>query len=716
MQGESTKGKRRRKRNRFRPIINLSQERASYFFFVGLLIISIFGCVASGAPKQGFYGIIFVSIGILVALFPPVFMTSKWLLGGLSLFLLSLSASLLPRNFAGSQSWRTNLETLELDTGGLISPHPAATVESIIIVISIITIGLCALGHRIGRDNLLKIATLFVLAVTSYTGISIIVTQNDWVWAWDTNKQFGFFPNANHMATLMVMGSLVCVACLLMYVKKKNWLASMIMIFALGIISWAILGHSISRAGLILFASFQILWFMFIGKRNINHKLSTSFIVLFVLAVSLFLLSDTRLEDRVLKLLSNKKDSATFYNSNVGNNISYLGIRKYIHADTYRMIQSEPWTGIGLGNYEFVFPFYREDTTNAYEKMSDYNVLHPESNWLDLTSQGGVLSFFFALTTILGLLISTVLRNRKSRSWLLCLSCVCSVFCILVHGIFDVPGQKIGIVMSGILLIGITTKPNYNKDKISTQRAIIVYQLLAVGIFVFGLMLTHSQWFSSDAILFSDTKTRINKIQNLYQLSIDSARKKDIASQKKYITAAIDLTDKAIKSSPLDSELHFIRGKLYSFLDGSEDKIKNSFQIESLLDPIWVSLPLRQSKVWLFIDIKETRRLWVKALERSSKLEGSFSKYAWNEILVQAKQHPVLIRDVYEIIIDKDDFYYFKLWMDHAGNKNINVQMPQILRNNSLTSDIKNDILSHWKKKAPQDYGKYFEASLLNKD
>ena len=69
-----------------------------------------------------------------------------------------------------------------------------------------------------------------------------------------------------------------------------------------------------------------------------------------------------------------------------------------------------------------------------------------------------------------------------------------------------------------------------------------------------------------------------------------------------------------------------------------------------------------QSKVWLFIDIKETRRLWVKALERSSKLEGSFSKYAWNVILVQAKQHPVLIRDVYEIIIDKDDFYYFKLY------------------------------------------------------
>ena len=134
MQGESSKGKRRRKRNKFRPSLNISQEKASYFFFIGLLIIAIFGCVASGAPKQGFYGILFVSIGILVALFPPAFITSKWLIIGLTLFLISLSASLLPRDFASSQSWRTNLESLGLDTGNLISPHPAATIESLIIV------------------------------------------------------------------------------------------------------------------------------------------------------------------------------------------------------------------------------------------------------------------------------------------------------------------------------------------------------------------------------------------------------------------------------------------------------------------------------------------------------------------------------------------------------------------------------------------------------
>ena len=31
--------------------------------------------------------------------------------------------------------------------------------------------------------------------------------------------------------------------------------------------------------------------------------------------------------------------------------ISIFGLRKYIHADAYKMIQSEPWTGTGLRNF-----------------------------------------------------------------------------------------------------------------------------------------------------------------------------------------------------------------------------------------------------------------------------------------------------------------------------------------------------------------------------
>ncbi|MDC0201498.1 hypothetical protein OAK04_03795, partial [Verrucomicrobia bacterium] len=261
------------------------------------------------------------------------------------------------------------------------------------------------------------------------------------------------------------------------------------------------------------------------------------------------------------------------------------------------------------------------------------------------------------------------------------------------------------------LLIGISLKPNYSADRASPRYVTFIYKLLAIGIFSLGLTLVHSQWFSSKSIIFSDTQSRVNKIQNLYQLSINAAREKDDANQKQYIMSAIDLTENAIRRSPLDPNLHYMRGKLYGFLDGKEDKVKSSFKIESALDPTWVNLPLRQSQVWLFIDLKETRRLWTEVLERANNINDNFSRLTWIKVLAQARQHPIQIRTAYEIIMDKDDPYYIKRWMDSAGSKNVNTQIPKILKNNSLRGDTKNNIFNYWKKIAPADYERYLESA-----
>ena len=151
---------------------------------------------------------------------------------------------------------------------------------------------------------------------------------------------------------------------------------------------------------------------------------------------------------------------------------------------------------------------------------------------------------------------------------MLCLSSILSVFCVLIHGIVDVPGQKIGILIIAILLIGITLKPN-NKDRILPKYNILTYQLLAVGIFSLGLILIYSQWIKSYSFIFSDSQSCMNKIQKKYQLSINAAKERDIVNQKKFITSAIHLTEEAIKRTPLDSDLYFIRGKLLSFLNGN---------------------------------------------------------------------------------------------------------------------------------------------------
>ena len=74
-----------------------------------------------------------------------------------------------------------------------------------------------------------------------------------------------------------------------------------------------------------------------------------------------------KLEDRIENLVENKESSPKILNKDNKNDYtSILGLRKYIHTDTYRMIQSEPWTGTGLGTYEFIYPFYKKDSMDDY--------------------------------------------------------------------------------------------------------------------------------------------------------------------------------------------------------------------------------------------------------------------------------------------------------------------------------------------------------------
>ena len=317
----------------------------------------------------------------------------------------------------------------------------------------------------------------------------MLFLKYEWQWQWDPNNQFGFFANRNHMATLMVMGSLAGVGSLFIYLKKSNWAAFTITLMSTSIICWAILGYSISRAGLILFISFQMIWFLCVGKKHLNYKLVTSFLILFTLAVILFVLSDTHLEKRLDKLVNPRSSNSKILSDEAKDNYkSILGLRKYIHLDTYNMIKSEPWTGTGLGTYEFIFPFYKKESTFFNDVVSSSSVLHSESNWLDLTSQAGILSAITCLIIILAVIFSTAKRNKKSRSWLLVVSCLLSVICLLTHGFIDVPGQKIGIVMSGILLFGISIKPSHSEDKVLPRYVTFIYQLLAIGIFSLGLI------------------------------------------------------------------------------------------------------------------------------------------------------------------------------------------------------------------------------------
>ncbi|MFL2480903.1 MAG: O-antigen ligase family protein [Verrucomicrobiales bacterium] len=677
----------------------IKSDNTSFYFFIGLVVIALFACVSAGGPRQGFYGVVFLSIGILIALFPPRFSISKWILLGAGLFFLASSLSFLPRELAGTQAWRINLESLGLDTGKLITPHPAKSIELLFIIGATLITLLCTLGHRVSRQRLLKIASFFLLLVAVYAGISMLFKEYQWEWSWNPNDQFGFFGNRNHMATLMVIGSLISTGTLSLSIIRKKWFLSLVSGIALGILCWAILGYNTSRAGILLFIIFQISWFLLLGKKFLNPKIITSFLVLVILSTILFIVSDTQLEKRLKKMMGIEEIAPTpIIEAEKQKYESIMGIREFIHADTSSMIMSEPWTGSGLGSFEFIFPQYKNECAKHSASINDSEVLHPESNWLDLSAEAGPISAIILGLSSIGLLVFSFRKNRKSRSWQLCLSCILGIFCIIVHGLFDVPGQKIGIALSGILLLGITFKPNRNNSKNAPKKAIMMYQIFAIGIFSVGVFLIYAQWFNEKSILFSDNRSVIKKINRIYKKSQDSAASGQVQDQKEYLLSAISLSEDAIKQMPLDSTFHFVRGKLYSQLAEYDSEVRKSFAIASALDPQWTGSPLRQAKVWLFIDTKETRRLWIEALNRANKINNDSLTRTWESILRQAKQNPSQIRTVYKLVLNKNQSSLIKKWMDFASNKILASQMPLVMKSDVLSDETKEELRLYWKK------------------
>src|SRR5690606_1990022 len=63
-----------------------------------------------------------------------------------------------------------------------------------------------------------------------------------------------------------------------------------------------------------------------------------------------------------------------------------IDFRLLIFQDTWRIVRDHPLTGTGLGTYELIYPQYqRASLQNARAK-------HPESDWLMLASEGGLLA------------------------------------------------------------------------------------------------------------------------------------------------------------------------------------------------------------------------------------------------------------------------------------------------------------------------------------
>jgi O-antigen ligase len=670
--------------------------RAAVTVFVCFIVICLFAVFTPGGPVLGTHGIVYFATGVLMLLFPPKYKVSRMVAASGFLLVLFSAGAFLPADWFGKSELRTSLEALELPVGELVSAHPGQTGEFLLGLGMSVVIGFFLLGHRIAARGLSTAASVFSTGVGVYALISILAHENGWEFAWDSESSFGLFPNRNHTATLLAMGSICGLGVLFQSINEKRWILASIVGISLGISIWAILGYTGSRSGPLLLALGGLVWFVMLGKRWMNHKMVISATVLGVLTVVLFFASDTGVKERLLDTVEkvSENDIEIEGDQQSTNVDSTFDFRVLIYKDTWSMIKAEPVTGVGLGLFRYRFPAYRDvSATNSV-------CLHPESDWLWVVTETGIASALVLLILIVLVVKRALHGARRSRSWPLRLACLLAALVVPFHGIFDVPGHRIGLSFSALLLIALSFRnskgtPDAGKMYRSGFRAIGV----VVGIA--GLLLIRGEWVGGAPAGIVEHELLAEEIRKLHAEDQASGGAQDGEDK---LEQALQVAQEAIAKYPLVPELHYLRGAMALYFDDKDDLVRRSFETQRVLDTIWVNVPLRQATSWMEIDPKEALLLWEDALRRAGKMalvggQKGEPVRVWSEIVREALKAE---GDLYLQLLGltEDEPARLIAWVQNCPEELMDSQLPEILKNESLKEDEKRELVKIWHRRS----------------
>ena len=343
--------------------------RASCAAYAGMVLIGTYGLFAAGSPPAILQGGMWIAFGLLVLCFPPrVKVSWIWILAG-TLMLAGASMAFLPAAWFGIPEWRTALEALGQSTGSQVTVQPRLTAE----VLGKLAVSVMAawflLGHRVSDGAHLGFALLVALGISSYAVVSMVAYDQSPLWGWDPGPDFGLFPNRNHTASILVVGSLCGLGVLREAVRlKRGGIAGMATLtIVIGV--WGLLGFSVSRAGVLLLVLGALLWLSGLGAsggRYLSRRVLFTVLGFALAGGAIFWGTDNslrqRLEETWAKMEApSRPDLPTAADAAAsGPRDSAFDFRFPIYQDTWSMLAREPLTGVGLGQFPAIFPQYRE--------------------------------------------------------------------------------------------------------------------------------------------------------------------------------------------------------------------------------------------------------------------------------------------------------------------------------------------------------------------
>lgn len=597
-----------------------------------LLAAALTGVFLAGTARQGASGIFLAAAGTAMILLPPTGRVPWRLWAGGGFLIAWALFAFLPQAWLPVPAWREALaKEPGLPTLAQISLTPRESGYWILLLAAAVVAGLYSLGHVLRSGALRPLVSLASLGCAAYALTAIHARTTGWEYpffdkgGWSP-PDFGFFPNRNHTAGFLVTGSILGVA-----LVRDAWTRRSVVGFAAGGFAaatcvYALLAHSMSRAGVVFLVLGCLVWILGLGRSHRSRPLLVSALAVSAALGAFFFVTDGPARDRLLETFGLRNPAAenAVHPGGPAFPVPEGDLRFRIFEDTLRIVRDYPLTGTGIGTFAHVFPFYLKSS------IDEAVPIHPESDWLMLAAETGLPSLL-CVGFLLGMLVCGMRVALDSPGWGLRWGVACAALTAMAHGLVDVPLHRVELGWWILVLAGWGFGvPVANGEGSGVQR--IVLGMAGAAMLGVGVLLVRAQWFGESPLPPFRAKVAVEQIRQLAAAGREGE--------------AVDLARSEIPLSPMERGLYRELGYREIRNGGNPVVADTVFAAERALNPASAKIPYDQGVLWMGDDPSRTALLWVEALQKNVRLAeaGGYAKPVefYEGLLSQSRSHPGL--------------------------------------------------------------------------
>jgi tetratricopeptide (TPR) repeat protein len=567
----------------------------------------------------------------------------------IGLFILSVFAlcNFLPIQLFKLQPWRVSCtRDYGIPLSPLLSPQPALSLEGVIFLfwgILWVYYNLSTPFSLTERYSIPRIWSTGYLISATVCFIFYFLHLHPSIW--HSPKNFGFFANRNQTGNYFAIGGLITLACAYEDFRAGRLMASM---FRLGgtiflLCTLILVG---SKMGPILFFAGGFIWFLWLGSVSRNGKQICIGASVFFCLVTILFLFGGRTVERILCI--NPVDETYIHN-----------LRWTIHKDTLELILHHPFFGIGLENFQFIFPFYQKAS------ITQSLAHHPESDILWAAAELGIPAVLCILLLV-GFKLRKALPFVREKSYSIRIMAFVCVALFVAHGFADVSCHRVGTFLAAVLLLKLSLP--LSEDRQAKKQIGSFFRMACLPFLIVGLLWTTENW------LPSKPPTRRNM-----ELIRDET---DLSFKKNDLTKVIQLSTSALYWTPLEWSFYYDRAFAEGYL-GKTDQAIEDFRRARFLMPNLFSIRMEEGKFWLKKNPEATLVAWSEGLHLAENQESCFEN-----MLSISKSEPIVRKELEKIAREKPSLLL--IFINHAKPEELESDLQWILSKNPEFKDFTN--------------------------